>query len=361
MALTSRDETDLLMPLFSGFESDEPFTTFLERLRRRSGSSYAGLLVEHGSGEEHRFYAGADFVKRAHDLDISGVLPVDREQRAGLRVGRVYDGEEFNAHDADLRAQTARAMRKLQLADLRIVRVLDEKTVSAWLVIASAHPCSAADGALLSSLLPYVAATVRRFILDGQQRLASSLHEAGLDRAGNGWIAFDRLSRIVAMAPSTAQAFVAALGQAPSVGQRLREGGLGVERELLDAAAQFAATAKTSDRALVLLDNPRIEAVLSAFDDLGVTGAVMTARCRHPRNPSDTRADHFARLNTLPRREAELAILLADGHSLAEAGQLLGLTIETTRNYSKRLFAKMGVRGQAELVRAVYESCAMLA
>jgi DNA-binding CsgD family transcriptional regulator len=38
----------------------------------------------------------------------------------------------------------------------------------------------------------------------------------------------------------------------------------------------------------------------------------------------------------------------------------MGLTIETARNYSKKLYAKLGVRGQAELVRLVYESSAVL-
>jgi len=42
---------------------------------------------------------------------------------------------------------------------------------------------------------------------------------------------------------------------------------------------------------------------------------------------------------------------MADGDSIAEAGEALGLTVETARNYSKRIYTKTGAQGQADLVR----------
>ncbi len=43
------------------------------------------------------------------------------------------------------------------------------------------------------------------------------------------------------------------------------------------------------------------------------------------------------------------------------SGEILHLTLETARNYSKRLYAKTGTRGQADLVRLVLTNVAMLA
>ena len=57
-----------------------------------------------------------------------------------------------------------------------------------------------------------------------------------------------------------------------------------------------------------------------------------------------------------PRREAELAMALSDGLSIAEAASSLGLSLETVRNYSKRLYAKLGVRGRTDLVRLIQRS-----
>ena len=58
-------------------------------------------------------------------------------------------------------------------------------------------------------------------------------------------------------------------------------------------------------------------------------------------------ARHFA----LAPAEARLAQLICDGRSLAEAAADLGWTLESTRSASKQVFARMGVRGQAEVIR----------
>jgi DNA-binding NarL/FixJ family response regulator len=52
---------------------------------------------------------------------------------------------------------------------------------------------------------------------------------------------------------------------------------------------------------------------------------------------------------------------LCRGLELVPAGLDLGLTPETTRNYSKRIYAKTGTRGQADLVRLVLTGLAPFA
>ena len=59
----------------------------------------------------------------------------------------------------------------------------------------------------------------------------------------------------------------------------------------------------------------------------------------------------IARVHGLSDREAALAHGLTLGESILEAGARLRLTPETARNYSKRVYAKTGTRGQADLVR----------
>ena len=66
-------------------------------------------------------------------------------------------------------------------------------------------------------------------------------------------------------------------------------------------------------------------------------------------------------LFSLSRSEARLALALSQGKSLAEAATALGFTLETTRNYSKRIYAKTGTRGQADLVRIILASIIALA
>ena len=68
----------------------------------------------------------------------------------------------------------------------------------------------------------------------------------------------------------------------------------------------------------------------------------------------------IATLFDLSPSEANLAALLTQGLTLAEAARELGLTESTVRSYSKRIFAKVGVNRQAELIRLILRSVAML-
>jgi DNA-binding CsgD family transcriptional regulator len=68
-----------------------------------------------------------------------------------------------------------------------------------------------------------------------------------------------------------------------------------------------------------------------------------------------------AQLFGLSPSEAFLATLLANGFTLTEAAEKLDVTENTVRNYIKRVFAKTGVGRQADLVRLILKSVALLA
>ncbi|CAN5327400.1 helix-turn-helix transcriptional regulator [soil metagenome] len=68
----------------------------------------------------------------------------------------------------------------------------------------------------------------------------------------------------------------------------------------------------------------------------------------------------IATLFDLSPSEANLAALLTQGLTLAEAAREAGLTESTVRSYSKKIFAKLGVSRQAELVSLILRSVAML-
>ncbi|MBB4860156.1 DNA-binding CsgD family transcriptional regulator [Novosphingobium chloroacetimidivorans] len=364
MALTSRDETDLLLPLFAGSSEAAPFSTFLERLRRRAAATFVAILIRpaHG-GELTQLFVGPDIPRRARELGLDELNLADRIQYDRLRPGRVYSGDEFDDHDPVRQARRRRDMRKLGLTDERAVRLLDDPAASAWLVLASERPCTAADSALLSALAPYAALAVRAFVAAAHGALLDAAGRDALARAGSGWLVLDKAARLLAVAPTTERLLTRTFGHAPRLGERVREFGPAAERTLAEAADAFARQPGSADRAMLLLPEPRIEALLAPASpgSNGLLGRpALIAHLRQPRASSAARAEHLARLHDLPRREAELAVLLAQGQSLAEAGARMGLTLETTRNYSKRLFAKLGVRGQADAVRLVHESCAML-
>jgi DNA-binding CsgD family transcriptional regulator len=361
MALTRNDETDLLLPLYAGLQENPRFATFLERLRRRTGALYASLFLRHGDAPIDTaidFSAGTDLRVRAHERGLAADLALDRARYEALRPGRVYSLGEFVDHDPAYRAYRDRTFGLLGIVDERVVRVLDADGVNAWLVIAGTKPCTAADSALLSSLVPFVAAVLRGLLAEERASLAAAIAARGLARAGTGWLLLGADARLVAIDPATAEALADRRGHRPQPGERLRDLPLATERALAEAAQ------RAGGGALVLRDEPRIEAVFSSAAGLAAAtlpGASLLALVRLPTTPSPDRATSLAHLFDLPRREAELALALSDGLPLAAAGASLGLTLETTRNYSKRLYARLGLHGQADLVRLVLRSAAVLA
>jgi len=329
MALTSNDETDLLLPLYRGLDETPRFATFVDRLRRRAGTKRAYLLLD---GDETADFAG---------------LP-ESAMRGALRPYRAYPLAELDgAPDAN--------------GDARIVMFTLPDGTRGWLVIARDRPCSAADSALLSSLAPYVQTVVSKWQERQRERAAAALSSNGLARTGTGWILFDADARVLDIAQETQQRLAGLTGSAPTIGERLRGVRASAERRLAEAAALGKGTGTT-----VLLSEPRVDAVLRQIEPGSMAArafprATLIAWCRFECTEAPERVGNLACLYDLPQREAELAVALADGRSIAEAASAMGLTLETARNYSKRLYAKLGVSGQAQLVRLVLRSGAVLA
>lgn len=91
-----------------------------------------------------------------------------------------------------------------------------------------------------------------------------------------------------------------------------------------------------------------------------LSGELSVIFVNHPDNPPFARSEHLQHLFGLTRSEARLVELLVDGGTVRSAGQDLGLTNESARQYLKSVFAKTGTHRQSDLVRAVLASPAWL-
>lgn len=361
MALTSRDETDLLLPLFRGLAEPRPFSSFLDRVRRRTGAEYVGLVQRIGRGphaEVRESHAGIDLRARAQADDPLDTHALDRAHYDSLRPGRVYSIAEFFDHDPVYRTERMRRMQKLGIADERVVRIPDIGDVSAWLMMARSGPCTASDSALLSSLAPYVEEALRSHVELERHRVRAAVSVQGLARSATAWMVMDGEARLLSIDPRLDAWMRETLGYSPRIGERLRDLGPRAERELMAAAAHFTGDDAGPARPVLLFDYPRLEALLTTTTDMPRRS--MLVLCRLPNARTGESVERLARLFDLPPREAELAVALNEGLTIAEAARRMGLTLETTRNYSKRLFAKLGVRGQPELVRLVCDSVAVM-
>jgi DNA-binding CsgD family transcriptional regulator len=83
------------------------------------------------------------------------------------------------------------------------------------------------------------------------------------------------------------------------------------------------------------------------------TAARVIVLIREPEAPRAFDREALARSYDLTPREAELAILLATGHTLSGAAATLKIGLSTVRWYLKHLFEKTETHRQGELIRLV--------
>lgn len=314
MAIARTDETDLLLPLYDGVHEAAPWTTFLIRLRQRVRADWAALVVGNEAGGERSFVTSTDAATR-----------IDRNWRRRLRPGRAYP---------------------LEYRFGRIVRADEPGGASAWLAIGRGErDVTAADGALLTRLAPHLASALRMLAAFDAAESMRTVAAAAADRAGVGWIAFASDGRVLAMSEQTS----AALGA--------RWNPSGVAAAVADCAGRrtamtlrLPAGAPGGMQLIALPESP-------ALARTAVIGLLSLPW------QSDTAAQAQALITLfgLAPSEARLAAEIAGGASLSEAADRLGVTIETARNYSKRVFAKTRTRGQADLVRRIGQSAARFA
>lgn len=367
MQLTSTDEADLLMPLYAGVQERTQWSTFLSRIRRRTGADYASLIFAQGDVPMHlttEVFVGRNIREEARLAGLEDLYSLDRMPYGQLRPGRVYSPAEFVAHDKEFREFHLEFNRRLNLTDERIVRIKEQEGTNAWLTLArNAQEFSSADGALLGAIAPHVAIALRNFVVSERLRIQAVASHDGIERVGAGWIALDRDARVIDIAPRVAAIFQNAWQQHRLIGERLYSDNSETRKIVVKAAAEFAQNPAAPMQAVQLLDDPRLDAILVPVVERPAAALalpVMLAFCRTDREVNPRRVAILSTLFDLPVREAELALALSDGRSIVEAAALMGLTEDTARNYSKRLYAKLRVRGQVDLVRLIYGSSAWM-
>ena len=358
MAFLSTDQRELYLPLMEGLLEDPPWQRFLCNLLQRTGARRAALALAAPGSPAPTLTVRADAARAASDppLDLARLAALGLFPGTVMRTGRVYTLGEMLDFDAQatLAAQRA-ALGAMRINHARAVRVGNPGDGEAWLLLTrEREDLGAADSALLAALAPHIAAALRVRAALGRAEMRAAMAETTLAALGIGEIAMTASAQVLAADPEAERQ----LGFAAEPGPLRRLQLLPETARALEAACAALAGAPAEARRLItlgarqLLLRPAPPATAAA-----VIGLVRTAL---PALPADA-AKVLAASHGLSPREAALAIGLAQGETILAAGARLGLTPETARNYSKRLYAKTGTSGQAQLVALVLGSLAPLA
>lgn len=355
-------QLDLFLPLVEGIREAPQWRQFMSALMARTHARHGVLFITlTNAPADHAptvLQLAAPRAVEDRAIDIDALLRLDLHPHGSLRPGRVYAVEEMlNFDDKAVLEHQRRALIAMGIRYGRWMRVTVDTIADAWILLArEREDFSSSAVATLSSTAPYLRAALRAFVAISGERLARIMAQATLARLGIGQVALDEAARVMA-ADAMAERWLTFI-ETPDArpGRKLHLPP--VAADLLErgcAAIAAGDPARLSpvlielDDELTLLLQPAEFSVLP-----GMARPIATATIRRPvredeRHGTAVLRDQFR----LSAREAALAQKLSRGETIAEAGHNLHLTEETARNYSKRIYARTGTRGQADLVRTI--------
>lgn len=232
----------------------------------------------------------------------------------GLRTDRVYGAEELDNRGT------------LPAPHLRALGLLMPDRTVAWIVLTRTRkPFQASDSARLSAYGPHLAQALALATSLAQAQQVAQAHAQAARRMGVGHL--HRATDDTLQPDSVARDMLGAHGiSLTRLGALWSKGAQG----LIPIA-------------------PKLELVAMGNQ------ALLRANTHTLAPPEE-----LAKALGLTLAEARFARALAMADSLTEAGRALGLTDPTARFYSKQIYAKTGLSGQAALMRRVWASAIAL-
>ncbi len=326
------DDGDLLPAIYDGPFETPMWQTLLSGLRRQTGAESAALTIGGTATGQTRLHSGSP-------MDLPPAM------LAGLREERVYAAGELP--DAEAMARTG---------DLRAMCVTEAGGTRATIALTRTRGrFGAPDGALLRRIAPHLRRSLRAYAEIERQKAGSAVVADVMARLDFGWLKVDARASVIESSNEATRLLQHGAGlRITSRGQLIAEDPA-VGRRLSAALRAVIDGRSDQPRALNISQEPWIDLLLMP------AGNLATIYIQGDRRSLADRHEQLAELFGLLPSEARLALALSRGMTIAEAADALGLTTETARNYSKKIYAKMGARGQSDVVRYILTSVLALA
>lgn len=349
MAFPTGSEADLLIALQAIAAGEPAWDTLLARIQALTGAGLAAMVVRRPAQDQVEIALAAAQPHTAARIDRAALEAILTDR---MRPERLYSAEDIADLLGDGAGAISAALAGLGFATCIAVKLSAADAPAAIIGIFGTGPFRAADGGLLRQLLPYLQPAVRSAERIGRERRRAALTADLAVRAARAWFLIDDAEWVIDWWTDGTPLPVGLDLITAARGHRL----VLDDRRAADAlAAILAAPALHRERALAIAPGRswhlRItpDAAQAAVAHRAPKRVTLHERLQLVPDCAAMLVDLF---DLLPS-EARLAAALAGGDGLAQAAERLGLTLETARNYSKRIFAKTDTHGQADLVRLI--------
>ena len=345
------DDDGLLQALHEGMFETPLWSEFLHRLRAKTGAQFTTLIIR-PAGEDAA-------VELSAGQALVGTLRDPLPYRT-MRPGRAYSLEDLlDPSDPLQQAYFEEVMLPHGLTNIRSIRVTEPGGIDLWLGCSGGKNIGSTVGASLTALAPHLRIALRSYAALERERFRSSVTGQAFDRLKMGWLSLDAHCRIIDATDNVEQLFQ--WGKILRRGRydRLVPASPAVDRQLTALLKDFSGHRDARPQAFNLSKDPWVEMLVTPVQSHAFAGSktpVAIVYISGDRRSQADRCDQLVDLFGLLPSEARLAWMLAQATSISEAAEALGLTVETARNYSKKIYAKTGARGHAELVRIILTS-----
>jgi DNA-binding CsgD family transcriptional regulator len=360
---------DLVEALLDGPFEQPLWSTFLDRLRAATEADYVSLIFRPPAPSRvsiMHLFSGDESPRILQRLYRERLYLTDPLPYHDLVEGRVYTLDELLLPDQpahqEFRDETL-ALSGMNI--LEVMRVREPGGVDVWLTISRRSGNFAGRHAkLLAALAPFVRRALRVFVALERERFSASVAGTAIHRLNCAWVTLDAQGRLLdADAEGAKLLSLAGIIHWDEHGRFIARAS-DVAREYKAAVRRIAANPSAHPRALVLSRDPWLDMLLMPAPPDPVAGRPAPAIIAYIHGDgwtSTDRCEQIAQLFDLVPSEARLAMALSRGLSIAESAAALGITLETARGYSKRVFAKAGARGQPDLIRLIHGSVLAIA
>jgi DNA-binding NarL/FixJ family response regulator len=367
--MDSGSTSELLLLLMNGAFETPLWSTFLEQLRERTRADYASLVFRPPGlplNTVFHLFTGNRCPPVIQQLYRDSFYKKDPTPYHEMSDGRVYALGELLRGDNPAHAVYLKAvMAPSGMNAARMMRVIEPSGVNAWLTITRRKlDFQPKDHNLLNSISPFLRSVLRSFVALERERTNAALAGDAIHRLSFGWITLDAGGHVLE-ADAQGQSILDKSGALRRDARGLLQGATQKKgREILDVIKALASGATARPRAMILGRDPWLDMLLVPANRNSISAKSVPAVVAYVHSDSSLgkdRCEQLAQLFDLLPSEARLALALGRGLSIAEAAEELNLTEGSARTYSKKIYAKMGARGHADLILYIHRSVLRIA
>lgn len=375
--------SELIGLVYEGLNEARPWAALAERLRQVLAAINVTVTLLHA--EDRPTDIQVMSVEADDDTDWLLAERLYRERFAHIELvdpKSLLPGEIIVFGPGDVEAECAAHMVSLNLASCLRTCFAEPGGMRCWVDVIRGRtnpeqPFAAGDLALIMALLPHLTRALGLYARLKRQEAEKLIYEGCLDHLLLGCLLLDGDTKLLCVN----QAARAIIDRHQGI--ELNHGRLQLQDRAAQRALEKAITNALAARAQegghyrgelvrlqaqdgVLLGMLATPAPLIAYYQGRHVPSViiylteLTEGLAMQQVPGGSAAELIAQLLDLTRQEARLAALLACGQTISEAAAQMGIAVTAARNYSKNIYAKLGIKGQTDLVRILFKSFALL-